>query len=246
MASERLYKMDVITRAVEGRLAEAFGPDLVESDKFLRTYGFMRVSKKVVEEMDAELLHLLQNAVEGINYYIDTHENDLPVEFKIAGHKPTKWTVEHMVGYSRLMAHDLQLAWLPEVIFGKVLDELGEEMAQELFPVYPDTKPYIVPKIPKNFSAIADLMIEQEEKIREITGAKGSHIGSNSWVVSGAKTKSGKPILSNDPHLGFSQPAVWYDIHLVGGRFDVAGVALAGILSSSLDRTSTMPGVLPM
>ncbi|MCF7824065.1 MAG: penicillin acylase family protein [Candidatus Marinimicrobia bacterium] len=228
-ASERLYKMDVIARAVEGRLAEAFGADLVGDDKYLRVWGFHRIAKNMVQNMSAESRTLLGRSLEGINAYIDEHMDDLPVEFKIAGHKPIHWTYEHIIGYARLMGHDLCLAWMPEVIFGGVLDKLGDVKARELYPVYPDTKPYIVPKKVDNFSSVAEFMFERERRVREITGAIGSHIGSNSWVLSGSLTKSGKPILANDPHLGYSQPPVWFEMHLVGGRFDVAGVTLAGV-----------------
>lgn len=228
-ASQRLYKMDVIARAVEGRLSEAFGPDLIEDDKYLRVWGFHRIAKNVVKTISPETRMLLERSLEGINTYIDEHMDDLPVEFKIAGHKPLHWELEHVVGYARLMGHDLCLAWMPEVIFGGVLDKLGEEKARELYPVYPDTKPYIVPKGQAGFSETAEALFEAENSIRSITGATGSHIGSNSWVLGGAMTKSGSPILCNDPHLGFSQPAVWFEMHLVGGRFDVAGVTLAGV-----------------
>ncbi len=228
-ASERLYKMDVIARAVEGRLSEAFGPDLLNDDKYLRVWGFHRIAKNAVSNLSSETRHILERGLAGINAYIDEHQDDLPVEFKIAGHKPIHWTLEHVIGYARLMGHDLCLAWMPEVIFGGVLDKLGDQLARELYPVYPDTKPYIVPQTPANFSEVAESMFRSEKRIREITGASGSHIGSNSWVLGGDMTESGKPILCNDPHLAYSQPPVWFEMHLVGGRFDVAGVTLAGV-----------------
>ncbi|MCF6239003.1 MAG: penicillin acylase family protein, partial [Candidatus Marinimicrobia bacterium] len=228
-ASERLYKMDIIARAVEGRFAEVFGPDLIEDDKYLRVWGFYRIAQNVVNNMPPESLEILERSCAGINYYIDTHADDLPVEFKIVGHEPIRWKPEHVVGYARLMGHDLCLAWMPEVIFGGVLDKLGDDKARELYPVYPDTKPYIVPQTPENFSAVAEKIFVSEQRIRALTSAGGSHIGSNSWVLGGSMTKSGQPILSNDPHLQFSQPATWYEMHLVGVRFDVSGVTFAGI-----------------
>ncbi len=228
-ASERLYKMDVIARAVEGRLSEAFGPDLLEDDKYLRVWGFHRIAKNVIKTISPETRAILERGLEGINYYIDEHADNLPVEFKIAGHTPIHWKLEHVIGYARLMGHDLCLAWMPEVIFGGVLDKLGDEKARELYPVYPDTKPYIVPKTPTNFSSVAESIFRSERRIRQITGSSGSHIGSNSWVLGGDMTESGEPILCNDPHLQYSQPAVWYEMHLIGGRFDVSGVTLAGV-----------------
>ncbi len=53
--------------------------------------------------------------------------------------------------------------------------------------------------------------------------------GSNNWVVSGAHTASGKPLLSNDMHLDLRIPNVWYEAHLTAGDFDVAGVTLPGV-----------------
>ena len=54
-------------------------------------------------------------------------------------------------------------------------------------------------------------------------------IGSNNWVVSGAHTVSGKPLLSNDMHLGHQMPNLWYEAHLRCGNFDAAGVTLPGL-----------------
>jgi penicillin G amidase len=53
--------------------------------------------------------------------------------------------------------------------------------------------------------------------------------GSNDWVVSGAHTVTGKPLLSNDMHLGHQMPNLWYEAHLHAGDFDVAGVTLPGM-----------------
>ena len=53
--------------------------------------------------------------------------------------------------------------------------------------------------------------------------------GSNDWVVSGAHTVTGKPLLSNDMHLGHQMPNLWYEAHLKAGALDVAGVTLPGM-----------------
>ncbi len=53
--------------------------------------------------------------------------------------------------------------------------------------------------------------------------------GSNAWVVSGAHSVTGKPILANDPHLDYSIPATWYQVHLKAAGLDVIGVSLPGI-----------------
>ncbi|MEO8098307.1 MAG: penicillin acylase family protein [Acidobacteriota bacterium] len=53
--------------------------------------------------------------------------------------------------------------------------------------------------------------------------------GSNAWVISGAHTASGKPILANDPHLEYSFPSLWYLVHLKAGDLDVTGASLPGV-----------------
>jgi penicillin amidase len=52
--------------------------------------------------------------------------------------------------------------------------------------------------------------------------------GSNAWVVSGSRTATGRPLLSNDPHLEYSLPGIWYMTHLTAPGLDVDGVALPG------------------
>ncbi len=53
--------------------------------------------------------------------------------------------------------------------------------------------------------------------------------GSNAWVVSGKWTRSGKPILANDPHLEFSMPGIWYQAHIEAPGLNVAGVTIPGL-----------------
>jgi penicillin amidase len=53
--------------------------------------------------------------------------------------------------------------------------------------------------------------------------------GSNAWAISGKHTASGKPILANDPHLEFSLPSTWYQVHIEAPDLDVTGVSLPGV-----------------
>jgi len=81
----------------------------------------------------------------------------------------------------------------------------------------------------KYLKPVFDEIITQEFTIRDLFGKHNADIGSNNWVVSGKLTASGKPLLANDPHLAYSQPPRWFEIHLKGGRFNVSGVCIAGI-----------------
>jgi penicillin amidase len=52
---------------------------------------------------------------------------------------------------------------------------------------------------------------------------------SNNWVLAAGRTKAGRPILANDPHLPIEFPSVWYEMHLVAAGLDVIGVTVPGV-----------------
>ena len=90
-------------------------------------------------------------------------------------------------------------------------------------------KPTIASTSYKGLKPIFDKIIKEEFFVRNILGKHNASLGSNNWVLSGSNTQSGKPLLANDPHLAYTQPSRWFEIHLKGGRFDVSGVCIAGI-----------------
>ena len=164
-----------------------------------------------------------------MNTYINEIDNALPIEFKLLRIKPIFWQPKHITGYARLMAYSLSQSWYPEMLFGQVAYMFGEAKALELWPASPDEKPDVLPKLSIDQSVVQNTLSSADKKIRDVLGTSGGNLGSNSWVVNGKFTKSGYPILANDPHLGNTQPSVWYEMHLVGGRYDVAGAFFPGV-----------------
>jgi penicillin amidase len=70
------------------------------------------------------------------------------------------------------------------------------------------------------------------EKVSALFPVRGGGevtLGSNAWAISGSRSVSGKPLLANDPHLEFSFPATWYQVHLEAGPLNVIGVSLPGV-----------------
>ncbi|WP_438487525.1 penicillin acylase family protein [Streptomyces sp. S186] len=73
------------------------------------------------------------------------------------------------------------------------------------------------------------------ERVPALLGPNGNGIGSNSWVVSGEHTTTGKPLLANDPHLAPQMPSLWYQMGLhcrtTGPKcsYDVAGFTFSGM-----------------
>ncbi len=229
MARERLFQLTINAYTSEGRLSEILGKESVEIDKFIHTWGIPRTAKKMVNDLDNYSLNILNQFCKGVNQYIKDLKNNLPVEFKILRIKPIQWKPYHISGFSKLMAYSLSQSWHPEMLFGQVASMMGEKKTLELWPYFPNEKPDKLPQIKFDNSKIRKQIVNLDEKLRNILGTDAGHLGSNSWVVDGSKTISGKPILSNDPHLGMTQPSIWYEMHLNGGDFNVSGVTFPGI-----------------
>ena len=227
-ARERLFQLSMVALAVKGELSSALGDSYLKTDIYLRTWGINKIANKLVYNMRPENKKIFESFCDGINHWIDEAQDDLPLEFKILGLDPPQWDPVIVAGYTRMMAHEMSGSWKPEIIFGAVADFFGKEKLSELIPNNEYDIPTIVEKN-TNVRFAYNEVLKQEKFLRDLFGDFSADIGSNSWVVAGGKTVTGKPFLANDPHLAFSQPPRWYEIRLKGGRFDVSGVCLAGI-----------------
>lgn len=227
VARERLFQLSMRASAGRGELAFFLGDDLVSSDIYLRTFGIPSIAKEIASETDQQTMLLLELYCAGINAWIDETSDSLPIEFKIIGSKPVKWTPIDVIATVRLMARELQQSWRTEIVMGALVEKLGAEKVRLLFPLDSDDIK-IVPQ-GASFSSLFQSMKQSEAEIRTLLKTNGSVMGSNNMVTGGGRTKSGKPILTNDPHLGTVQPAWWYEMHLKGGEVNVSGVCLPGM-----------------
>ncbi len=229
VARERLFQMTVTAASTEGRLAELFGESVISSDIYLRTWGIPKAAAALAENMHPESKAISKYFCDGVNTYIANTSSDLPVEFKLLGIKPFQWQPKHITGYARMMAHNLSFSWRTEILLSRLMDgTLSQRKVRDLWPRYPEGQPLIKPP-GKLYSLLGETMSDEDHKLRKIIQMDANHLGSNNFVISGSRTATGAPILANDPHLPFSQPPVWYEMHLSGGRFNVSGVTLPGM-----------------
>ena len=227
MARERLFQLSLSAASGRGELSLFIGDDRLSSDIYLRTFGIPFIAKELDKKLDDKTRKLLFAYCQGINDWIDESENNWPIEFRILRSKPIKWKTSDVIAFSRLMAYELQQSWKGEIILGALVEALGIKYAKGLFPNDPDDIMIATPY--NNMGAFYNKISKEERKIRSLIGMDGTVMGSNSWVINGNKTESGKPILSNDPHLGTKHPSWWYEMHLKGGKFNISGVCLPGI-----------------
>ncbi|MFQ6675003.1 MAG: penicillin acylase family protein [Fidelibacterota bacterium] len=228
-ARERLFQMTVNAAAVQGKLAELFGEGAVADDIYLRTWGIPRMARILGERMNPEARTISGYFCDGINAYIDEAGRRLPVEFKLLGIEPIRWEPAYVAGVARLMGHNLTASWKPEIVLGQVATIFDEKKAREVWPYNGEKTQLAARDGGRLYGLLGTALLERDRSVRAVLGMAGDELGSNNWVISGERTVSGKPILANDPHLPYSQPATWYEMHLVGGRFNVSGACLAGI-----------------
>ncbi|MBP7184051.1 MAG: penicillin acylase family protein [Saprospiraceae bacterium] len=241
-AKDRLCQMDISTRATSGRLSEIVGDKALERDKTQRRKGMVFAAENAVNSWkeNPENFAILQSYCDGVNAYISTLKpKDYPLEFKLLGYAPEKWTPLHTALFSKAMAETLSFREF-DVENTNTKKWLGDDLYEFLFPLNnPKQTPIIPSGTTWNFKAIkaADVKVEAEEKLSDVDHfytprlltKPEENIGSNNWAVSGTKTLSGKPILCNDPHLNLTLPSIWYEIHLNSPNLNAYGVSIPGI-----------------
>lgn len=230
-AQDRLFQMDLLRRVGGGRLSELFGQESYATDKFFRTLGISRHARQYAqylrENADKPHVQLILAYQDGINQYID--QGRIPVEYRLLLTRPDHFSPEdiaHVMGY---MAYSFAEAFRTDALIDHVRGTLGERHAQELLPGLPDTSPSRSARIlPGQADTPLAPLLEQLAQVQSYLPVGQFH-GSNAWAVSGQLSASGKPLLANDPHIGFAVPAVWYEAHIRTPEHEVYGHFLAGL-----------------
>jgi penicillin G amidase len=229
-AQDRLWQMDFNRRVGSGRLSEVLGEASIKEDRFLRTIGLRRAAEIELAKVAPADLQILEYYAKGVNAYIENRKDNLPIEFTLLGYKPEPWTPLDSLTWGKVMSYDLGSNYSREILRASLIEKFGAEQAQFMLPFGPNAgSPLIVPTgVSYKGMEEALNLVKIHEGIGALTGDLTSR-GSNNWVVAGQKSSTGKPILANDPHLRVSNPAVWYQVALTGGGWNVAGVTFPGV-----------------
>jgi penicillin amidase len=228
-AQERLFTMDMIRRAGEGRLAEILGEKAIPFDKMFRTVGIKRNIEKYLNRYDPNIMKILQAYSNGVNEYLKERKGNYAIEFDVLGYQPEEWKPIHSLIVIKMMAWELNISWWTDLSFAELIQKLGKEKVLEILPDYPENAPTIIADNFKYLPAINSSLVETDKSFRQLMGWTGTHIGSNNWVVNVNKSVSGKPIIANDPHLAFSAPGKWYAAVIKSPEWNAAGVTLPGV-----------------
>jgi penicillin amidase len=237
-AKYRLWQMEIQTHNAAGRVTEIVGDKALDSDKLQRRIGLGFGAEKAQEfiEQDPDSKALISAYCNGVNAYIkQLKPKDYPVEYKLLDYSPEEWKPIKVALLLKNMANMLSI-FEYDIENHNFVAKYGFDDFRKLYPDFIADEDPIIPigtKFEKHLSDKTSGSNTVASKTREETFAstitKPDEItGSNNWAVSGSKTKSGKPILCNDPHLRLSLPSIWYEMHLVSPTMNVYGATLPG------------------
>lgn len=225
-AQDRLWQMELMKRIAPGRLAELFGKDLIENDKFFASLGIDEYSEITVANLDpnSEVYLLMSAYLKGINQFID--EGPTPIEFILIGVKKEHFVMKDIYNVLGYMSFSFAMAQKTDPLMSSLQHKLGEEYLKALNIDINSETLFI-----KNSKEDIESYNKMASNINTImnTSPIPPFIGSNSWVISGGKTESGKVLFANDPHIGFSQPSIWFEAHVVTPNHEIYGYFLPGI-----------------
>jgi len=241
-ARDRLWQMEFQRRVGAGRLAEVLGEGLVPADRFLRTVGFHRAAESAWKGLSESERQLFRAYAAGVNAFVQSSPAR-PIEFRILRASPEPWDSVDSLAWAKMMAWDLAGNARDEIRRTRFAAAVGPERAAELLPIAA-SEPTILTDAewrpafaaaaftfaaPPSAPPLVWAALDRSFGSLDALGFGGEDLGSNSWVVAGSRTSSGRPILANDPHLGLKAPSVWYLASIVAPGYVVTGATLPGV-----------------
>jgi len=222
-AQDRLWQMELIRRIAPGRLSEVLGEDLADVDVFFKGIGLEENTKTVVDNLDkSSLAYKYAIAyLDGVNEFIK--EGPTPIEFTLLGIEKEQYELEDVVNAYAYMTFSFAQAQKTDPFLQDIKDRLGIEYVKEL-EIKVDSSSTLL-KTVKNDEGLVNYANGINALFKKLPVP--AFIGSNSWVIGPEKTKNGKVLFANDPHIMFSQPSVWYQAHMVTPDYEMYGYHLA-------------------
>ncbi len=253
-AKDRLFQFEIWRRQATGTVAEILGERELKRDIGGRLFQFRG-------DMDQEMNHyhphgklIIEAYVAGVNSYIDyisNHEDELPVEFRLLGIKPHKWTPAVVISRHQGLLGNID----SELEIVRAVSKIGAKKVKELAWLHPQDPnldidpaintdllfedviaPYhafrrsvqftpddIIASHQNDIDKYSDLALLDEASYKEWIKEDINDIGSNNWVIDGDRSESGYPVMANDPHRRQSTPSLRYMAHLVAPGWDVIG-----------------------
>jgi penicillin amidase len=233
-AQDRLFQLDYVRRKARGRLAEILGPEAVESDLLYRTVGVGAIAEREWDTLPDETRTLLTAYAAGVNAMIEESRDNLPIEFDLLDYRPEPWSPADSLAilgeFRWYLTGRFPVIVIPELVKRAVGDG---PLYRAFLQAEADESSILQPG---DYQAVS----RGPAPTGGTGGGPDTAGGSNNWVLAGTKTETGKPLVASDPHIPFAAVSIWQEVHLAGGSFHVAGVALAGVPAIIIGRSANV------
>ena len=259
-AQDRLWQMDLLRRHAAGQLAAVLGRPMLEHDRLQRTLQLRAAADRAIAVLPADQRHWLEVYARGVNASIAAQRDRLPIEFRLLGYRPAPWTPRDSILVELVMFQDLTTGFPQKLAREALAAHLSPELIADLYPTgswrdhYPgqpmpdvsapqpefndipldESQSHLRQPPPAATISPSDLLSLNRTLALFHSPCSACVAGSNAWAVSGSRTASGEPLLSNDMHLSLSVPDLWYEADLQATNpapladFHAAGVTLPG------------------
>ena len=222
-AQDRLWQMELVRRIAAGRLSEILGKELLSVDQFFSGLGIEEAANKTIASLDksSQAYVLTQAYLDGVNQFIKNGKT--PLEFILLGLEKEKYTIKDIYNVFGYMSFSFAVAHKTDPLLTEIKEKLGTPYLSELLGFAGENLTVNKTSIPEKINASISRAVSSIMDDLPVS----PFIGSNSWVIAPEKTKNGKVIFANDPHIGFSQPSVWYQNHIKTPDFEIYGFNIA-------------------
>src|SRR5437660_3474710 len=223
-AQDRLFQMELQRRYGAGRLGEIFGSQALAVDRQMRVLGLYRLAEAELPLLSSAVRRGFEAYAAGVNAFLAARRGALPPEFLLLWFRPEPWRAADSLVWGKLM--DLELAgnYRGELLRARLARTLSPDDLAFLYPEYPKDAPTTLAELTRLYR-----QLPLDRLYAALPAIVGLHHASNNWVVDGAHSDSGKPVLANDPHLGFAAPGFWYLARLKTPQGEIAGGTVAGV-----------------
>ena len=226
-AQDRMWHMDLDRHRAYGRWAELVGESGIEQDVMMRRFRLRQSAHSDYKVLEQPTLNMLNAYSAGVNAFIDTTQS-MPIEYSLLGAYPERWEPWDSLAILKVR-HIFMGTFESKVWRAKLLKFLGPEKASALLPGYESGQDVMIPPGGIYSGDGNDALEELSKAADNGYWLKESDSGSNSWVLGGDRTASGKPLLSGDPHRGLDTPNVYYQNHISSEDFDSIGLSFPGV-----------------
>ena len=226
-AQDRLWHMDYDRHRAYGQWAEFAGPVGLEQDILMRRFRLGASAIADYRGLNVETRGMLDAYGAGVNAFIKS-TSALPLEYQLVDATPEPWQPWDSLAVFKVR-HVFMGVFESKMWRARLVNILGPDITAKLLLGYQQGQLLILPPGTKYLGSYSEALEQLSRGAEAVNWLQEADAGSNSWVLAGSRTASGKPLLAGDPHRALDTPNVYYQNHIACPDFDVIGLSFPGV-----------------